>query len=234
MPATSPREKRPRARGTRLPYENVAELLHSLGDIPPERVRTDPPLGRATKRDLVRLHAKDDKLLELVEGTLVEKPMGSPESFLALELAGFFRDHLRANDLGFLYGADALIEVMPKLVRGPDVSFVSWNKRPERTVPSEPISDLIPDLTVEILSRGNTPGEIARKLKEYFKGGVRLVWVIDPRKRTADVYAAPDKKTILDESGTLDGGDVLPGFRVPLARLFERLEKPRPKRRKKK
>jgi|SRR5438067_13903227 len=122
---------------------------------------------------------------------------------------------------------------MPRLVRAPDVSFVSWAKRPEKTVPSDPISHLIPDLAVEVLSPKNTRGEILRKLKEYLLGGVRVVWVVDPRKRTADVYTAPDKKTSLDESGTLDGGDVLPGFRVPLAKLFERLEKPRPKRRKK-
>ena len=84
-----------------------------------------------------------------------------------------------------------------------------------------------------MLSPKNTRGEILRKLKEYLLGGVRVVWVVDPRKRTADVSSAPDRRTSLDESGTLDGGDVLPGFRVPLAKLFERLEKPRPKRRKK-
>jgi Uma2 family endonuclease len=130
------------------------------------------------------------------------------------------------HDLGFLTGADDLIEVMPDLVRGPDVCFTSWAKRPGKTVDSDQISGVIPDLAVEVLSPSNTPGEILRKLKEYFLGGVRLVWVIDPRKRAAVAYTTPDKKTVVGESGTLDGGDVLPGFRVPLANLFERLEKP--------
>ncbi|HEY3788928.1 MAG TPA: Uma2 family endonuclease, partial [Urbifossiella sp.] len=87
--------------------------------------------------------------------------------------------------IGYYTGADDLIEVLPKLVRGPDVSFTSWLRRPEMTVDFNFISRVIPDLTVEVLSRKNTRGEIARKLKEYFLVGVRLVWIIDLRQRTA-------------------------------------------------
>ena len=213
-------------------FENIGELLEDLGGIPAERVRLAPWPGTATKRDLVRLHGRG-KLYELIDGTLVEKAMGAPEGQVEIKLSSRLEWFVEQHDLGFLYSASALIEVMPQLVRAPDVSFVSWAKRPEKTVPMEPISDLIPDLAAEVLSENNTRGEIRRKLKEYFLGGVRLVWVIDPRKRSANVYTAPDKKTSLDESGTLDGGDVLPGFRLPLAKLFERLEKPRPKKRKK-
>ena len=193
----------------------------------------DPPPGRATKRDLIRLHRSAGRRLELVDGTLVENTAGSPESYLAIELSCLIGNFVAAADLGFLYGADALIEVMPNLVRGPDVSFVSWAKRPGKTVPIAPISDLIPNLVVEVLSPSNSGGEIGRKLKEYFLGGVQLAWVVDPRKRSAEVYTAPDEKTSLDESGTLDGGSVLPGFQLPLAQLFQRLEKPNTKKRKK-
>ena len=100
------------------------------------------------------------------------------------------------------------------------------------TVDSDAISKVIPDLVVEVLSEKNTRAEIARKLGEYFLGGIRLVWVIDPRKRTAVAYTDPDSKTLVPEAGSLEGGDVLPGFRVPLAKLFERLEKPKLKKRK--
>ncbi|HET6575884.1 MAG TPA: Uma2 family endonuclease [Fimbriiglobus sp.] len=210
--------------------ENMTGLLNKLGGIPAGRVRLNPFPGTATKRDLVRLHSREDKLYELVDRTLVEKPMGSPESYLATEVIWQFRKFLDDHDLGFLYAPDALIEILPDLVRGPDVCFVPWTKRPERTVPTEPISDLIPDLAVEVLSPSNTRGEILRKLKEYFLAGVELVWVIDPIKRTADVHTAPDVKKSLDNTGTLDGGDVLPGFRLPLAKLFERLEKPKGKK----
>jgi Uma2 family endonuclease len=166
---------------SRPPFGNLGELLdqmtgllNQLGGIPANRVRLSPFPGTATKRDLVRLHSREDKLYELVDRTLVEKPMGSPESFLAAEVIWHFRKFLDDHDLGFLYAPDALIEVLPDLVRGPDVCFVPWSKRPERTVPTEPISDLIPDLAVEIPSPSNTRGEILRKLKEYFLAGVKL------------------------------------------------------------
>lgn len=218
---------------SRPKLENLGDLLDQLGNISPRRVCLDPPPGQATKRDLVRLHADGGKLYELIDGTLVEKLMGSPESFLALEIGRLIGNFLEATDLGYLYGADSLVELMPRLVRGPDVCFTSWEKRPERTVPGKQIADLVPDLVVEVLSPKNTRGEIARKLKEYFFAGVRLVWVVDPARRAADVYTAPDTKATIGEKGTLDGGDVLPGFTLPLAKLFERLEKPKKKPRKK-
>lgn len=216
------RVSKPRAR-------NLGELLGQLG-VPASRVRLDPPPGRATKRDLLRIHGTDGKLYELVDRTLVEKPMGSPESYLALELARLLGNHVADRDLGFLYGADSLIEMLPGVVRGPDVCFVPWSKWPERTVPTEPISDLIPDLAVEILSSSDTRAESRRKVKEYFLAGVRLVWVLSPKTGTADVYTAPDEKTTIPATGSLDGGDVVPGFRMPLATLFGRLGKPSAKK----
>jgi Uma2 family endonuclease len=123
-----------------------------------------------------------------------------------------------------------MIEVLPNLVRGPDTSFVPWTLRPERTVPTEPISNLIPTLAVEILSPSNTRKEMTRKLREYFQAGVLLVWVIDPVTRTAEAYTGPTTKSTVD---VLDGGEVLPGFRLPLAKLFEKLA-PAKKRRKSK
>jgi Uma2 family endonuclease len=76
-------------------------------------------------------------------------------------------------------------------------------------------------LAVEVLSEGNTPVEIDQKLGEYFSSGTRLAWVIDPRPRTVAVYHAPGQPTrVLDESGTLDGEQVVPGFTLPVADLF--------------
>ena len=222
---------------TKVPFENVGELLDQLGGISPRRICLNPPPGTATERDLIRKRGRPRKLYELVHGTLVEKPMGSPEAFLAAELIRILGRHLDQADVGFLYAPDALIEVMPKLVRGPDVSFVSWQQLPERTVPTEPISGYVPELAVEILSPSNTRGEMKVKLKEYFLGGVKLVWIIDPKTQTAEAYTAPDAKTAIPADGTLEGGDVLPGFRLPLAKLFEKFApaaKPKPGRKAKK
>jgi Uma2 family endonuclease len=221
---------------TDFPFEDVGELLERLGDIPAKRICLKPPPGTATEEDLIRKHGRPRKLYELVDGTLVEKPMGSPESHIATRLIGRLEMFLDVHDIGFLYAPDALIEVMPKLVRGPDVSFVSWKTRPERTVPREPIAKQVPDLAVEILSPSNSRGEMQVKLKEYFLGGVQVVWMIDSQTHTAEVYTAPDKKTEIPVTGSLDGGDVLPGFRLPLAKLFEKLPPPakKPTKRKKK
>ena len=111
------------------------------------------------------------------------------------------------------------------LVRLPDVAFVSWDRLPERRVPDEPIPNVVPDLAVEVLSASNTAKEMARKRGEYFRAGVRLVWEIDPRARTARVYTSESSFTDLAVNDTLDGGTVLPGFTLPLAQLFAELDR---------
>jgi Uma2 family endonuclease len=89
-----------------------------------------------------------------------------------------------------------------------------------------PIPDLAPDLAVEVLSKGNTKLELSRKVREYFDAGVILVWLIDPRKRTARVYTTIEKSTLVRPDQALDGGAVLPGFVLPLADLLDRGLKP--------
>ena len=216
---------------TRKPtFATLGDLLDHLGGIPPHRVCFDPVPGTATRRDLIRLHARNDKLYELVDRTLVEKPLGSPEAFLAAELIFVLRTFLAKHDLGFLYAPDALIQLRPGVIRGPDVCFVSWKHCPGKVVPATPIVLIRPDLVIEILSPSNTPGEIDRKLADYFQAGVERVWVIDPIQRQAHDHATPDQSEALTEAtGVLHGGAILPGFAVPLRDLFARLGKPTPR-----
>lgn len=75
-------------------------------------------------------------------------------------------------------------------------------------------------LAVEVLSPGNTEGEMQRKLRDYFAVGVRLVWTIDPVTRTARAYTSPEQGSSYTEAGRLSGGEVLPGFELPLRELF--------------
>lgn len=63
-----------------------------------------------------------------------------------------------------------------------------------------------------------------RKLREYFQSGTRLVWYIDPQRRTARIYTAPGQWVDIDETGFLSGGDLLPGFQLRLGDLFDRAE----------
>lgn len=202
--------------------ESFADLLERIGDVPLDRIRMPPAPGTATEEDVVAaLEAVDKRLCELVDGVLVEKAMGTKESLIAGLILQRVNTFLDQHDLGLAFGADGAMRLMKGLVRIPDVSFVSWRQMPDG-LPDEAIAGLVPDLAVEVVSRRNTKGEIHRKLRDYFLAGVQLVWVIHPRTETAEVYLAPDRKKRVGKSWLLDGGDLLPGFRLPLPELFAR------------
>jgi Uma2 family endonuclease len=135
-------------------------------------------------------------------------------------LIGFLRDFLKQHDLGIVAAPDGKTRLLPGLVRAPDVSFVSWDRLPGRKLPRQRIPDLYPDLAVEILSESNTPQEMGRKLKEYFRVGTRLVWYADPETRTVRVYTSPEQMVTKTDVDDLDGGAVLPGFRLSIREWF--------------
>jgi Uma2 family endonuclease len=206
--------------------ETVADLLKRLGGIPANRVRWQPFPGTATEKDLIAIvDGPENRLCELVDGTLVEKALGFFEERLGFVLGYFFETYLEERDLGFCVGSQALMRIIPGRVRLPDVSFISWGKVPHHEVPTAPIAKLAPDLAVEVLSKGNTPREMKLKREEYFKGGTLLVWEINPKKQSARVYTSPTRFQEIGPDGALDGGDVLPGFVLPLKRLFARAQR---------
>jgi Uma2 family endonuclease len=207
--------------------KTLADLRQRLGGIPLERIWFHPAPGTATEKDVIRAEARENRLCELVDGTLVEKAMGFEEARLAARLLYLLITYLEQNDLGICVGADGMMRIAPGLVRIPDVSFVSWDKLPGRESPQEPIPDLAPDLAVEVLSEGNTKGEMARKVREYFDAGVILVWLIDPKKRTARVFSAVEKSTLVHADEALDGGKVLPGIVIRLSDLLDNGRWPR-------
>ncbi len=84
----------------------------------------------------------------------------------------------------------------------------------------QPLPDLVPDLAVEVLSEGNTRREMEQKLREYVTAGVRLVWYVDPGRQEVHVYTAPKQHEVLAAGHTLHGGEVLPGFTLPVRQLF--------------
>ena len=109
---------------------------------------------------------------------------------LAFELSYFIRRFLETNDLGMLTGEAGLLKILPGQIRAPDVAFIRWERFPGRKPPKAAIYAIVPDLTVEILSEGNTKAEMDRKLRDYFQAGVQLVWYIEPKTRTARAYTA--------------------------------------------
>jgi Uma2 family endonuclease len=198
----------------------IGDLLKRLGHIPAERVRLRPTPGTATEKDVLDVLDRENVPCELVEGTLVEKAMGYEESEIAGLLLTFLNIFVRPRKLGIVTGADGTIRLFPGLVRIPDVAFASWGCFPDRKRPKARIPQLAPDLVVEVLSKGNTKPEMAKKLGEYFGAGVRVVWLVDPRKRTVRVHTAVDQFVLIKEGQTLDGGAVLPGFVLRMDELF--------------
>ncbi len=201
----------------------LADLLRRLGGISPSRVRMNPLPGRATEKDVLAIHAREGRLFELVDGVLVEKAMGFLESRVGMILGTLLEMYAKQHNLGIVVGSDGMMRLLPGKIRMPDVAFLSWAHFPDRVLPSEPVPELAPDLAVEVLSKGNTRAEIALKLREYFQSGVRLVWIIDPRKRIARVHTAPKQWTTITEEEALGGGEILPGFQVTLRELFAEL-----------
>ena len=206
-------------------FKTGAELLaflHAVGGVPVGRVRLHPPPGTATVADLDAANASGG-LWELVDGVLIGKAMSREASHIALRLGFFLLAYLEENDLGFCMGADGQAETGGGRYRGPDVSFFTWEQNGGGRVTAGARMGMPPALAVEVLSPGNTGDEMRVKRAEYFGGGSRLVWEIDPLARTARVYTAADQSTLLSEADALDGADVLPGFALPLATLFAKL-----------
>lgn len=199
----------------------VADVLDLFGPIPAYRVRHQPAPGTATEQDVIDIAQNEDRLCELVDGVLVEKTMGNYESYLAGLLVHFLNAYAREHDLGYVLTTDGMARLAPGLVRIPDASFVSWNRLPDRRVPRDAIAKLAPDLAVEVLSKGNTKKEMSRKLEDYFAAGVRLVWYVDPKGATVRCFTSPQDSVLVKAPGFLEGGDVLPGFSLPLKTLFE-------------
>jgi len=202
----------------------VADLQERLGGIPAERIHLYPWPGLATENDVLEIHARTGLLCELVDGILVEKPMGFYESAVAAVIIHFLRNYLERQNLGIVGGEAGMLKILQGRIRIPDVSFIRWDRLPEGRVPVPAVS---PDLAVEVLSKSNTEREIQDKLDEYFAGGTRLAWIIDPQARTARIYHAPDECTAVDATGSLTGGEVLPGFELKLRDLFAELDRPK-------
>ena len=197
--------------------ETLADFVERLGDIPLQRILMQPAPGTAAETDI-----EGFSLCELIDGTIVRKATGFQESRYALLLGRLIDTFAEDHGLGIVTGADSLTRVSPGQLREPDVSFFRWERFPGHEVPEVAIIDTPPDLAVEVLSRKNTKAEIERKRRELFAAGTHLVWIMNPRQRTVEVWTDADTHSLLTEDDSLDGGEVLPGFHLPIREWIER------------
>jgi Uma2 family endonuclease len=117
-------------------------------------------------------------------------------------------------------GPDAMQRVAAEQIRLPDAAYYGWHRFPNRNIPAGSYLEVAADLAVEVISPSNTKREMTTKLQEYFSAGSRLVWYVYPQQREVHVFTSPDTCTVLPESETLTGGEVLPGFELSLSKLF--------------
>ena len=130
----------------------IADVEAWLPGFPRDRIRIYPPPGTATDQDVLAAKARNGRICELIDGTLVEKPMATQESMLALVLAQRLLNFLDVNDLGMLTGEAGFLRILPGQIRAPDVSVIRWERLPDRHASKPAIYAAVPDLAVEILS----------------------------------------------------------------------------------
>ena len=173
-----------------------------------------------TAEELLRLNLPDRRT-ELIRGRLVVRdPGGARHGAVAARIAYRIAAHVEAHHLGRVYAAETgfKIESDPDTVRAPDVAFIAQHRLPE--VEPRGYPGWAPDLAVEVLAHDDHPADTLEKIAQWLQAGVRLVWVVDSEKRTGRVYRADGSEALLGAHGTLDGEDVLPGFRCPLMDLW--------------
>ena len=170
----------------------------------------------------------DVERYEVIDGVRVERePMGAFETVLASWLCHLLNSFAVGGKLGLAVSEVLFVlNAQRNLRRRPDVAFVSYARWPTSIMARESAWNVVPDLAVEVVSPSNLAEEIDSKITDYFQSGVRLVWVFYPDSGRVYIYQSPTQVSIVERTDTLDGGEVLPGLRLPMARLYEAVTKP--------
>jgi Uma2 family endonuclease len=174
-----------------------------------------------TPEDLLKM--PDGDRFELVDGELVEKNMGWHSGWVGGRLHYFLSSYCAEKPIAVVAPADSGYQCFPDapgMVCKPDVSVILLNRVPR-------LNELVgfcrvaPDAAAEVISPNDAYSEVEVKVDAYRTAGVKLVWVIDPPSRSVRVHRIDGTVTDLGENDELSGEDVLPGFRCPVAALFE-------------
>jgi len=173
--------------------------------------------------EIVESPEYNDRIIELVEGEVVEMSLptglhGQITMIISLKIGNYVVD----NGLGVVTAADTgfVLERNPDgrdTVRGFDIAFVG-NAKVSSVLPDQWVN-VAPDLAVEVISPSNEAADIHRKIRQLLAAGTTLVWIVYPSTRTVDVHS-PSGAITLEDDDTLGGGDILPGFEIPVREIF--------------
>jgi Uma2 family endonuclease len=174
-----------------------------------------------TAEELERM-ALGEQRVELVRGEVITMaPAGAEHGEIAGFTFGVLFQFVRAHSLGSLYAAETgfVLARNPDTVRAPDVAFVTMERAAQQRGRTG-FFEGAPDLAVEVVSPHDTAEEVEAKVLDYLEAGTRMVWIVRPRTRTVTVYRSLREVQVLRPGDTLEGGEVLPGFAIPVEAIF--------------
>jgi Uma2 family endonuclease len=174
-----------------------------------------------TAEELLRM-PDDGFRYELVRGELRKMaPAGYRYGRIAINLTSTLDRHVRAHNLGVVCAAETGFKLAsnPDVVRAPDVAFI-WRERVEEVGEVEGYWPGAPDLAVEVISPSDTYSDVQEKVFDWLEAGTRMVLLIIPRKRAVIVYRSLTEIITLTENDTINGGDVVPGWTMPVRDVF--------------
>jgi Uma2 family endonuclease len=167
------------------------------------------------------LQAPDLGHCELLRGEIVMMaPAGFEHGEIADLIAAALTVFVKPRGLGRVVVSESGFHIGhdPDTVRVPDVAFVRAERRPPGRIKG--FFQGAPDLAVEVVSPTDRVSEVNAKVQEWLDAGCRMVWVVDPETRIVTVYQGRTQAVVLRASDTISGGDLLPGFSLPVAEIF--------------
>jgi Uma2 family endonuclease len=189
--------------------------------VAPAQPATSVQVPLLTAEEFVQQYG--NQRMELVKGVVKELPMPFPKhGKVCATVARLVGNHVEERDVGHVMTNDSFVKTRsgPDSVRGADVCYFSYERLPKGDVP-EGLLPVAPDLVVEVRSPSDGWGEIFTKVGEYLGAGVRVVIVVDAASQSASVYRPEELQQIFHNGDELVVPEVLPGFSVPVRRLFE-------------
>ena len=176
-----------------------------------------------TTADELRRLPRGRHRYELIRGELKKMaPAGNEHGALAAIVTGFLIVHVRAHKLGKVYAAETGFKLAtnPDTVRAPDAAFIR-QARLDEVGPVQGYWPGAPDLVVEIVSPNDLYTEVSEKVAEWLNAGSGMVVVVNPRTKQIFVHVPAADVKVLELDDTLDGGEVVPGWQLPLRELFD-------------
>jgi Uma2 family endonuclease len=159
-----------------------------------------------------------ERLFELIDGEIVEKLASFTPSKLAARIAYYLTGHVIERDIGDITVADGGYMMDDNNTFIPDVAYISKERLPQEPEREAPVP---PDLAVEVKSPTDSKRAMRRKAEKYLAFGTKIVWLFFPDEESVEVYVADEDVQSVGIDGMLDGGDVLPGFKLPVRDIFK-------------